>query len=132
MDLGHMRVQEEDSLRATTRWARKAAAWPSLVLDSAAVGILPAATALLRGERPSQEETTSSAEPIVHYEILVQGVLDAHWSAWFDGLRVSGDADVGTTTIAGEVTDQAALHGLLAKVRDLGLPLLAVRRIQPD
>lgn len=51
--------------------------------------------------------------------------------AWFDGLRVSGDAS-GTTTIAGPVRDQAALHGLLGKVRDLGLPLIAVRRIGPD
>jgi hypothetical protein len=68
----------------------------------------------------------------VRYEILVRGVLDARWSAWFDGLDVSGDPDVGTTTIAGPVVDQAALHGLLAKVRDLGLPLLEVRRIGPD
>jgi len=68
----------------------------------------------------------------VHYEILVQGVLDARWSAWFDGLHVSGDPDRGTSTIAGPVVDQAALHGLLAKVRDLGLPLLEVRRIGPD
>jgi hypothetical protein len=69
---------------------------------------------------------------MVRYEILVQGVLDGRWSAWFDGLQVSGDADAGTTTIAGPVADQAALHGLLAKVRDLGLPLLEVRRIGPD
>jgi hypothetical protein len=68
----------------------------------------------------------------MHYEILVEGVLDARWSGWFDGLHVSGDANVGTTTIAGPVADQAMLHGLLAKVRDLGLPLLAVRRIGPD
>jgi hypothetical protein len=68
----------------------------------------------------------------VRYEILVAGVLDGRWSAWFDGLQVSGDAEAGTTTIAGPVIDQAALHGLLTKVRDLGLPLLAVRRIGPD
>jgi hypothetical protein len=68
----------------------------------------------------------------MHYEILVEGVLDAGWSAWFDGLQISGDANVGTTTIAGPVTDQAALHGLLAKIRDLGLPLLEVRRLDPD
>ena len=68
----------------------------------------------------------------MRYEILVRGVLDACWSAWFDGLDVSGDPDGGTTTIAGPVVDQAALHGLLAKVRDLGLPLLEVRRIGPD
>jgi hypothetical protein len=69
---------------------------------------------------------------MVRYEILVKGVLDVHWSTWFDGLHVSSDADAGTTTIAGPVADQAALHGLLAKVRDLGLPLLEVRRIGPD
>ena len=68
----------------------------------------------------------------MRYEIRVRGVLDDRWSAWFDGLQVSGDPDRGTTIIAGPVVDQAALHGLLAKVRDLGLPLLEVRRIGPD
>jgi hypothetical protein len=67
----------------------------------------------------------------VHYEIRVRGVLDGGWSAWFDGLQVTSD-DRGQTTIAGPVTDQAALHGLLAKVRDLGLELLEVRRTDPD
>jgi hypothetical protein len=52
-------------------------------------------------------------------------------TAWFDGLKVTSDAS-GQTTIAGPLVDQAALHGLLAKVRDLGLPLLAVERIQPE
>jgi hypothetical protein len=65
------------------------------------------------------------------YELRVQGVLDDRWSAWFEGLRVSSD-EPGQTTIAGPVTDQAALHGLLTKIRDLGLPLLEVRRIDPD
>ena len=67
----------------------------------------------------------------MHYEIRVAGVLDGSWSAWFDGLRITSD-DRGQTIIAGPVTDQAALHGLLAKVRDLGLPLLSVRQIDPD
>jgi hypothetical protein len=67
----------------------------------------------------------------VHYEIRVNGVLGSGWSAWFDGLQVTSD-EHGQTTIAGPVTDQAALHGLLAKLRDLGLPLLEVRRIDPD
>jgi hypothetical protein len=66
----------------------------------------------------------------VHYEIVVGGILDAGWSAWFDGLHVDSDVDSGTTTIAGPVTDQAALHSLLLKIRDLGLPLVAVRRIK--
>jgi hypothetical protein len=67
----------------------------------------------------------------VHYEIRVRGVLDGGWSAWFDGLRVTSD-EHGQTTIAGPVADQAALHGLLAKIRDLGLELLEVRRTDPD
>jgi hypothetical protein len=65
------------------------------------------------------------------YELRVQGVLDPGWSAWFEGLRVTSD-QAGQTTIAGPVADQAALHGLLAKIRDLGLPLLSVRRIDKD
>jgi hypothetical protein len=67
----------------------------------------------------------------VHYEIRVQGVLDSRWSAWFDGLQLTSDQS-GQTSIAGPVTDQAALHGLLAKVRDLGLELLEVRRTDPN
>jgi hypothetical protein len=67
----------------------------------------------------------------VHYQIRVNGVLDSSWSAWFDGLQVTND-DRGQTTIAGPVADQAALHGLLAKIRDLGLELLEVRRTDPD
>jgi hypothetical protein len=65
------------------------------------------------------------------YELRVQGVLEPRWSAWFEGLQVSSD-ERGQTTITGPVADQAALHGLLAKIRDLGLPLLAVRRLDPD
>jgi hypothetical protein len=64
----------------------------------------------------------------VRYEIRVEGILDEHWSAWFDGMQVTSDRN-GETVIAGPVTDQAALHGLLAKVRDLGLPLISVHRV---
>ena len=67
----------------------------------------------------------------MHFEISVRGVLDSGWSAWFDGLQVTSD-ERGQTVIAGSVVDQAALHGLLAKVRDLGLELLEVRRTDPD
>ncbi len=65
------------------------------------------------------------------YEIRVQGHLDQHWSAWFNGLAISYDAD-GTTVLRGPLVDEAALHGVLNKVRDLALPLLAVRREQTD
>jgi hypothetical protein len=67
------------------------------------------------------------AVPPTRYEIRVEGVLDSRWSAWFDGLQISSD-EHGETTIAGPVTDQTALHGLLARVRDLALPLVSVRR----
>jgi hypothetical protein len=73
----------------------------------------------------------SDARWPARYEVRVDGVLDGRWSAWFDGLQVSSD-DRGQTTIAGPVPDQAALHGLLDKVRDLGLELLEVRRTDPD
>jgi hypothetical protein len=66
----------------------------------------------------------------VRYEIRVEGVLDEHWSAWFDGMQITSEP-AGVTVIAGPVTDQAALHGLLAKIRDLGLQLISVRRDEP-
>jgi hypothetical protein len=62
------------------------------------------------------------------YEIRVRGQLDGRWSAWFDGLAVTDGAD-GEAVLTGPVADQAALHGLLAKVRDLGLPLVAVNPV---
>ena len=55
-------------------------------------------------------------------------MLDECWSAWFDGMQITSRPD-GVTVIAGAVTDQAALHGLLTKVRDLSLPLISVRRV---
>jgi hypothetical protein len=64
------------------------------------------------------------------YEIRLTGHLAAHWSEWFDGLTVSHNSD-GTTAITGPVADQAALHGLLRRVRDLGLPLVSVTRTEP-
>jgi hypothetical protein len=69
-------------------------------------------------------------KPPVRYEIRVNGALDSGWSAWFGGLQVTSD-DRGQTTIAGPIADQAALHGLLARIRDLGLELLLVRRTDP-
>ena len=64
------------------------------------------------------------------YEIRIQGRLDDRWSAWFDGLDLSRTQD-GATVLRGPIPDQAALHGLLAKLRDIGLPLLSVTRTDP-
>jgi hypothetical protein len=62
------------------------------------------------------------------YEIRVQGRLDQRWSEWFEGLAITYDAD-DNTVLRGPLVDEAALHGVLIKVRDLALPLLAVNRI---
>ena len=64
------------------------------------------------------------------YEIRVKGVLDGRWTAWFEDLQVTGDGE--DTIISGPVADQAALHGLLTKVSDLGLFLISVRHLDPD
>jgi hypothetical protein len=63
------------------------------------------------------------------YEIRVKGTLGGQWTAWFEDLQVSDDGE--ETVISGPVADQAALHGLLAKVRDLGLFLTSVHQVDP-
>jgi hypothetical protein len=64
------------------------------------------------------------------YEIRLKGHLDTRWADWFEGLSFTHASD-GTTILAGPVVDQAALYGLLRKVRDLGLPLLSVIQVDP-
>ena len=64
------------------------------------------------------------------YEIRIKGHLDNRWTKWFEGLTITLE-DNGDTRLTGPVVDQAALHGLLRKVRDLGLPLVAVIHIEP-
>ncbi len=65
---------------------------------------------------------------MIVYEIRVKGHLDPHWSAWFNGLAISYEED-GSTLLRGLLSDEAALHGVLMKKRDLALPLLAVNRV---
>jgi hypothetical protein len=72
--------------------------------------------------------STGRQDDADRYEIRLQGHLESRWSAWFDGLNVTNEPD-GTTVISGSVADQAALHGLLQKVRNLGLPLLSVTAV---
>ncbi len=67
------------------------------------------------------------SEPSI-YHIRVKGILDQKWSDWFDVFTITPQAD-DETLLVGPVPDQAALHGLLAKIRDLGLPLLSVKRV---
>ena len=65
------------------------------------------------------------------YQIRLKGHLSHQWTEWFSGLTITLEED-GNTLLTGTVVDQAALHGLLKKVRDLGMPLISVNRIKPD
>ncbi|MBA2470276.1 MAG: hypothetical protein H0V37_12805 [Chloroflexia bacterium] len=72
---------------------------------------------------------TDSGQPKV-YQIRIKGHLGHQWTDWFDGMTLTPEEN-GDTFVTGPVVDQAALHGLLRKVRDLGLPLLSIVRIDP-
>ncbi len=73
---------------------------------------------------------TDPGQPVV-YQIRLKGHLDSHWTDWFDSLTITLEED-GDTLLTGPVIDQAALHGLLKKVRDLGMPLVSVSPVEPD
>src|SRR4051794_14658450 len=66
-----------------------------------------------------------------HYEIRIQGHLANRWANWFEGMTITRE-DNGETLLTGSVVDQAALHGLLRKVRDLGMPLVSVIHMKPE
>ena len=67
----------------------------------------------------------------MQYEIRVNGHLGTRWAAWFDGLAITSEGD-GTTVLRGPVVDQAALHGLLQKLRDVGIPLISLTQVPSD
>ena len=73
----------------------------------------------------------SEHERLEVYQIVIKGHLDCEWSEWFDGLTITM-ADNGATILSGPLIDQTALHGVLIKIRDLGLPLLSLTRIDLD
>ncbi len=77
-----------------------------------------------------QNAATEDQHELGIYEIRIKGHLDERWADRFDGLRFNHESD-GTTILFGPVIDQAALHGLLRKVRDLGLPLISVIQVDP-
>jgi hypothetical protein len=104
----------------------------------------------IAGQHPTDTPTTATAAPehakeatsmndlptdqdpgAGRYEIRVQGHLARRWTAWFDGMSLTA-CDDGTTFIHGPVADQSALHGLLRKLSDIGLPLISVTQTAPD
>jgi hypothetical protein len=84
-------------------------------------------------EEPMSERSRPGGSPgtTMLYDIRLAGHLDPRWVAWFDGLAVTAQAD-GSTVIAGHIPDQAALHGILQRVRDLGLTLVSVTQPEDD
>jgi hypothetical protein len=73
---------------------------------------------------------TNPGQPMI-YQIRIKGHLGRQWTDWFEGLTITLEEN-GETLLTGPVVDDAALHGLLKKVRDLGMPLLSVNRVEPD
>ncbi len=73
---------------------------------------------------------SEKAQPMI-YQIRIKGHLDRHWTDWFECLTITA-LDNGETLLTGPVLDQAALHGLLRKVRDVGIPLVSLMRVKPD
>jgi hypothetical protein len=70
-------------------------------------------------------------EKAMMYQIRIEGQLGKQWTDWFEGLTITQE-EGGTTVLTGSVVDQAALHGLLKKVRDLGIPLISLNRMETD
>ena len=79
----------------------------------------------------SPNHASSSHDQPQQYRITIQGHLHPRWSEWFENLTISQQPD-GTTTLSGPVADQAALYGLILKLRDMGLPLLALQNLTAD
>ena len=84
-----------------------------------------------RDHRPSNRPPATDRTQVPHYEIRVDGHLGSRWTTWFDGMDLTREPD-GTTRISGPVVDQAALHGVLQKLRDLGLRLRSLTLLTPD
>jgi hypothetical protein len=80
---------------------------------------------------PNEPEPKPTPSQTVNYQIRVRGHLACEWTDWFEGLTISLEEN-GDTLLTGPVADQAALHGLLKKVRDLGLPLVSVSPVAPS
>jgi len=81
-----------------------------------------------RRDMSEQEIRTGDGPDAGRYEIRLTGHLDARWAAWFEGLTLSHEAD-GITVIGGAIADQAALHGVLQRIRDMGLSLVSVTQV---
>jgi len=80
--------------------------------------------------QPTSDASAAGRTRLPQYEIRVNGHLGSRWAAWFDGLNLTTEDD-GTTVLRGPVVDQSALHGLLLKLRDIGIPLVSLTELPP-
>ena len=85
----------------------------------------------VRSYGPTVNPQHPTAGPASTYEIHVAGRLGPRWAAWFDPMGITARTD-GTTVLRGSVVDQAVLHGVLQRLRDLGIPLISLRQLPPD
>jgi hypothetical protein len=74
-------------------------------------------------------EPPMNGPPRASYEVRVEGILGSEWSAWFDALEITTDGS--QSVLSGQLVDDAALHGVLLRIRDLGIQLISVRRLDP-
>jgi hypothetical protein len=79
---------------------------------------------------PNEQNLGSDPDAPKIFQIRIQGHLGQQWAGWFDGLTIVLEED-GNTLLSGPVIDQSALHGILKKIRDLGMPLLTVNQVEP-
>jgi hypothetical protein len=79
---------------------------------------------------PDESGSEHKSDPPVVYQFRIKGHLTGQWTDWFEGLTITLEED-GNTLLTGPLIDQAALHGILKKVRDLGMPLLSVNSAEP-
>ena len=79
---------------------------------------------------PNEQNLGNDPDAPKIFQIRIQGHLGRQWAGWFDGLTIALEED-GNTLLSGPVIDQSALHGILKKIRDLGMPLLSVNSVEP-
>ena len=80
---------------------------------------------------PNEQNLGSAPDRPKIFQIRIQGHLGRQWAGWFDGLTIALEED-GNTLLSGPVADQSALHGILKKIRDLGMPLLSINSVDPN